>query len=76
MAYEKREVPLRFASGLATILALFLAAMGFQSPAVAATFNVSDVAGLRTALLTAATNGEDMRGKEKMNLLPRTHRKF
>ena len=33
--------------------------MGIQAQAIAATFNVTDVAGLRSALLTAATNGED-----------------
>ena len=50
---------MRFVNGLAAVSVLFLAAMGFQSPAMAATFNVSDAAGLRAALLTAATNGED-----------------
>ncbi len=50
---------MRFVSGLAAVSVLFFAAAGFQSPAVAATFNVTDVAGLRSALLTAATNGED-----------------
>jgi predicted outer membrane repeat protein len=50
---------MRFANGPATILAVLLAAIGFQSPAIAATFNVNDAAGLRAALLTAATNGQD-----------------
>ena len=44
---------------ISAVLALFLAAMCFQLPAMAGNFNVSDAAGLRAALLTAATNGED-----------------
>ena len=50
---------MRFVSGLAAIPVLLLATIVIQSPAVAATFNVSDVAGLRSALLAAATNLED-----------------
>ena len=50
---------MRFANGLTTILVLFLVTMGFRSSAIAATFNVTDVAGLRAALVTAATNGQD-----------------
>ena len=50
---------MRFVSGLAAIPVLLLVTMVIQSPAVAATFNVSDVAGLRSALLAAATNLED-----------------
>ncbi len=40
-------------------LALFLATLCFQTPATADTFNVSDAAGLRAALITAAINGQD-----------------
>src|SRR5450759_42261 len=47
-------LPLIFA-----VFVLFLVAMCFQAPAMAGTFNVSDAAGLRGALITAATNGQD-----------------
>ena len=50
---------MRLTTRLTVVSALLIAAIGSQSPAVAATFNVADVAGLRAALLTAATNGED-----------------
>ena len=49
----------RLVNALATVAALFVSATGIQSPAAAATFNVSDAAGLRSALLAAAANGED-----------------
>jgi predicted outer membrane repeat protein len=41
------------------VFVAFLAAMCFQAPAMAGTFNVSDAAGLRGALITAAANGQD-----------------
>lgn len=41
------------------VLVLLISAISFQPPAMAGTFNVSDAAGLRAALLTAATNGQD-----------------
>ena len=50
---------MQFTTGLTRILVLFLAAMGIQAHAIAASFNVTDATGLRAALVTAATNGED-----------------
>lgn len=44
---------------ISAVFVLFLAAMCFQPSAMAGTFNVSDAAGLRAALSTTGTNGED-----------------